>query len=59
MRVGRGLHAGISSVIGRTAAFQTLQLGATSLGRDAIVGHPENAPVVGATRLSNAAVFPL
>jgi phage tail-like protein len=59
MRVGRGLHAGISSVIGRTAAFQTLQLGATSLGRDAIVGRPENAPVVGATRLSNAAVFPL
>jgi phage tail-like protein len=59
MRVGRGLHAGISSVIGRTGEFRTLQLGATSLGRDAIIGRPENVPVVGAARLSNDVGFRL
>jgi phage tail-like protein len=59
MRVGRGLHAGISSVIGRTGEFQTLQLGATALGRNAIVGRPENAPVVGATRLADGGGFRL
>lgn len=59
MRVGRGLHAGLTSVIGRTGDFQTLQIGATALGRDAIVGRPENASVVGATRLTTDPVFRL
>jgi len=57
MRVGRGLHAGISSVIGRTGEFQTLQLGATALGRNAIIGRPENGSVVGAMRLIDIAGF--
>jgi phage tail-like protein len=51
MRVGRGLHVGLSSNIGRTGGFRTLQLGASSLGRGAIVGRPETAIVPGSARL--------
>jgi phage tail-like protein len=40
MRVGRGLLLEISSVIGPTGAFSTLQLGRATLGRGAIVGRP-------------------
>lgn len=40
MRVGRGLHVGISSGIGRTGGFRTLQLGGSTLGRNGIVGRP-------------------
>jgi len=51
MRVGRGLHVGLSSVIGRTGAFSTLQLGASRLGRGTIVGRPEPGTNVGNSRL--------
>jgi phage tail-like protein len=51
MRVGRGLHVGISSNIGRTGGFRTLQLGAAALGRGAIVGRPETAIIPGSARL--------
>jgi phage tail-like protein len=51
MRVGRGLHVGLSSVIGRTGAFSTLQLGASRLGRGSIVGRPEPGTNVGNSRL--------
>lgn len=51
MRVGRGLHLGISSTVGRTGGFRTVQLGAAALGRGTIVGRPETAVVPGATRL--------
>src|SRR5262249_37026443 len=40
MRVGRGLLLEVSSVIGRTGGFSTLQLGKATLGRGAIVGRP-------------------
>ena len=55
MRVGRGLHVGISSTIGRTGGFRTLQLGAAVLGRGAIVGRPEGGAVAGAGRLGRDA----
>jgi phage tail-like protein len=43
MRVGRGLHVGLASVIGRTGGFATAQLGGSVLGRGAIVGRPDAA----------------
>ena len=48
MRAGRGLLIGVTSVIGRSGAFSTLQLGGSALGRGAIVGRPESG-----TRLGN------
>jgi predicted component of type VI protein secretion system len=51
MRVGRGLHVALSSIVGPTGGFQTLQLGATALGRDAIVGRPSETTTVDASRL--------
>ena len=40
MRVGYGLHVGLLSVIGRTGGFETLQLGASRIGRTDILGRP-------------------
>jgi phage tail-like protein len=40
MRVGRGLHVGMSSMIGPTGGFTTLQTGGSFLGRGGIVGRP-------------------
>lgn len=51
MRVGRRLHLGISSAIGRTGGFATVQLGAAALGRGTIVGRPEPGTTPGAARL--------
>lgn len=51
MRVGRGLHLEISSTVGRTGGFSTLQLGAAALGRGAILGRPEMAVVPEVSRL--------
>lgn len=41
MRVARGLHVGLSSVLGRSSGWRPLQVGGAALGRDAIVGRPE------------------
>jgi phage tail-like protein len=51
MRVGRGLHVGLTSVIGRTGGFISLQLGNTLLGRNAIVGRPEAGTRLGSSLL--------
>ncbi|MQA90380.1 MAG: hypothetical protein GEU90_09100 [Gemmatimonas sp.] len=51
MRVGRGLHVGISSGIGRTGGFRTLQLGDSTLGRNALLGRPEAGTFPEASRL--------
>lgn len=51
MSVGRGLHVGLSSVIGKTGAFTKLQLGASLLGRGLIVGRPDPGTSVGNSRL--------
>lgn len=40
MRVGRGLLVGVTSLVGQTGGFKTLQLGASTLGRGAIIGRP-------------------
>ncbi|HET6763319.1 MAG TPA: phage tail protein, partial [Longimicrobiaceae bacterium] len=51
MRIGRGLHLGLSSVIGRTGGFGTLRLGGSALGREAVLGRPVPATRPGASRL--------
>jgi len=51
MRVGRGLHVGLSSVIGRTGGFATLQLDGSVLGQGAVLGRPEAGARAGASRL--------
>jgi phage tail-like protein len=45
MRVGRGLHLALSTIVGPTGGFGMAQLGRTALGRGAIVGRPPTAGV--------------
>jgi phage tail-like protein len=51
MRVGRGLHLGLLSTIGRSGGFDTLELGASALGRGAVVGRPEPGLAIAAGHL--------
>jgi len=53
MRLGLGLHLELSSVVGRTGAFATLQLDDSVLGRGAIVGRPGLGTILGASRLGD------
>jgi hypothetical protein len=57
MRVGRGLHIELSSVIGASGGFATIQLGTAALGRGSIVGRPEDGMVLGASRLGDHSPF--
>jgi hypothetical protein len=47
MRVGIGLHVGLLSVIGRTGGFRTLQLGASRVGHEGVVGRPVPGATLG------------
>ena len=47
MRVGRGLHVALNSIVGRSGGFTQLQLGSALLGREAILGKPEAGTVIG------------
>ncbi|MBK7823656.1 phage tail protein [Nannocystis sp.] len=51
MRVGIGLHAGLTSTVGNSASFTPLQVGASVLGRGVVVGSPGPATIPGASRL--------
>ena len=51
MRVGRGLHVELTSIIGRSGGFSQLQLGSATLGRGAILGRPDAGTVIGGSRL--------
>jgi phage tail-like protein len=51
MSIGKGLHVGLSSIVGRTAEFTSLQLGTWRVGRDQIVGRAEPGIRPGASRL--------
>lgn len=53
MRVGRSLHAGLSSIVGRGGGFRPLRLGATPLGRDAILGRPPAGSRAGLARVGH------
>jgi hypothetical protein len=56
MRVGRGLMLEVSSVIGPTGAFSTVQLGGSVLGRGAIVGRPQTGGILGSSNLGTDSV---
>ena len=51
MRVGRGLHTEITSVVGPTGGFRQLRLSGTLVGRDAILGKPLPGTSLGGSRL--------
>lgn len=54
MRVGLGLQLELTSIIGRGSGWQRLQLGASLLGRDRVLGRPVNGISPGASRLGVA-----
>lgn len=51
MRVGQGLHVGLSSLIGRTGGFTPLRVGGAALGREAVVGRPDAGTRPGSSRV--------
>ncbi|MDH3299298.1 MAG: phage tail protein [Acidimicrobiia bacterium] len=53
MRVGRGLHVGLSSIVGPTGAFEGAVTDLSLLGRGAIVGGPTTGITVEAGRLGH------
>lgn len=53
MRVGRGLHVGLSSIVGGTNAFRTLRLGSGLLGRDGVLGWPHPVTRAAGVRLGS------
>ena len=56
MRVGIGLHVQLSSIVGRTGGFATLQLGSSTLGRGGILGRPIAGTTVGTSPLGTSRI---
>lgn len=54
MRIGRGLRLELSSILGRSGGFSTLQVGAGTLGRSQVLGRPANGIRPGNARLGSA-----
>jgi phage tail-like protein len=54
MRVGLGLQLELTSIVGRGSGWQRLQLGASLLGRNRVLGRPVNGISPGASRLGIA-----
>ena len=52
MRVGRGLHVGLLSLVGRTGGFVTAQLGSSRIGQGALVGRPVLGVRPGSSRVA-------
>jgi hypothetical protein len=50
-RVGRGLHVGLTAVIGRGSGWVPIQVGAATLGRGGVLGRPEPATRTDGARL--------
>lgn len=55
MRAGKGLHIGISSIVGPTGAFEDAILDRTLLGRRGILGGPSTGIAVEAGRIGTTA----
>lgn len=53
MRVGRGLHVGLTSFVGPTAGFGTLRLGSSTLGGSDVMGRPGPGTRVGEARIGH------
>lgn len=55
MRVGHGLHAGLSSLVGRSADFGQLRIGNSQWGREDLVGRAVPGTSVGSARVGRDA----
>ena len=53
MRVGVGLYAELTSMVGRTGGFVPLRVGSGGFGRCAVVGRPHDATRPGASRVGH------
>lgn len=53
MRIGLGLHLGLTSIIGNPSGFGQLQLGAYLLGRSDTLGQARAGTVIGSSRLGD------
>lgn len=51
MRLGRGLYAGLTSIVGSTSGFARLQLGDSTLGQNHILGMPHPGTYPGSSSL--------
>ncbi len=51
MRVGKALHVGVSSLVGRTDGFEEVALGAAVLGRRGVLGFASPGPRLGTARV--------
>jgi phage tail-like protein len=51
MRVGRGLHIGLTSIIGRSGGFTPLQTGVSLLGPGVVIGRPSAGTKLESSRL--------
>ncbi len=51
IRVGKALHVGVSSLVGRTGGFDELALGAAALGKRAVLGFADPGPRPGIARV--------
>jgi phage tail-like protein len=51
MRVGRGLHVALTSILGPSGGFRSMQLGNATLGRGSILGRPEAGTILGSAQL--------
>ncbi len=51
MRVGRGLYVELTSIIGPGSGFEQLRVGDSALGRDAVLGRPEDGIRPGTARI--------
>jgi hypothetical protein len=51
MRVGLGLHAELTSIVGPSAGWRQAEIGGTRLGTDAIIGRPQQGIRPGGSRL--------
>ena len=55
MRVGRGTHLGISSIVGPSGGFEFAVAGSTLLGRRSVLGPPPSGIAVEAARVGSTA----
>lgn len=53
MRIGMGLHTGLTSIVGKTSGFGQLQVDASILGYTDTVGQAKSGTTVGGSRLAN------
>jgi len=51
LRLGQGMHVGLTTIVGESEGWRTLQVGQAALGRDGILGRPGLAGSLGASQV--------